>query len=171
MTKQMTNQIPELNIGDKIGFVILAAHVDDNDRTVFFEVVEITERNGERAYIYEYPDGSRSSAAICQSHLVGHAVQIEARIDPKMICLSNRRREFAEALERGKDSRFEVYADWDKDAFVVVNLDNEAEYRVKLETYKGLLHASCECPDFQYKRRVCKHISEVLTDALFTVKI
>ena len=89
----------------------------------------------------------------------------------KMICLSNRRQEFTEALNRGKDNRFDVFADWDKDAFVVVNLGNRAEYRVKLETQNGALHASCECPDFGFKKRICKHIGEVLTNALFNASV
>lgn len=89
----------------------------------------------------------------------------------RMICLSNRRQEFTEALNRGKDNRFDVFADWDRDAFVVVNLDNRAEYRVKLETQDGSLHASCECPDFGFKKRVCKHIGEVLTNALFNMSV
>lgn len=167
----MNNQNLQLNVGDKIGFVIQANGIDDNDRVIFFAVAEVTTRDGERAYKYEFPDGSISRAAIRQSDLVGHAVQIEPRIDSKMLCLSERKSEFREALERGKDNRFEVYADWDKDAFVVVNLDNKAEYRVQLQSHNGGLHGSCECPDFFYKKRLCKHLGEVLANALLTVKI
>lgn len=167
----MNNQIPELNIGDKIGFTIPAQDVDSNDKTLFFSVIEITERDGERAYKYEFPDGSISSSAIRQSQLVGHALEIQPRIDSKMLCLTERRNEFREALERGKDNHFEVYSDWDRDAYVVVNQDNKAEYRVKLQTHDGKVHCLCECPDFTYRRRICKHIGEVLTNALFTVKI
>ena len=164
-------QTPELKIGDKIGFVIQASGIDENDKVVFFPVVEVTERDGETAYRYEFPDGSRSSSAIRHSDLASHVVQIEPRVSPKMICLSERRSEFTEALQRGKDNRFEVYADWDKDAFVVVNQDNGAEYRVKLDSNKKQLFAECECPDFTYRKRICKHIGEVLTNALFRVTV
>lgn len=167
----MKQQTPILNVGDKIGFVFPARGIDDNDKTIFFPVVEITERGGERAYRYQFPDGSISSAAIRQSDLVGHPVQIEAQINPKMICLSERKGEFRKALERGKDSRLEVYADWERDSFVVVNEDNGSEYRVKLETRGRRLFGECDCKDFAYRKRVCKHLSEVLTFTLFTVRV
>jgi hypothetical protein len=167
----MKSQTPELNIGDKIGFVIQANGIDENDRVIFFPVVEVTTRDGERAYRYQFPDGSTSMAAIRQSDLASHAVQIEPQVSPKMICLSERKAEFTEALNRGKDNRFEVFADWDRDAFVVVNLDNKAEYRVKLETHREQLFASCDCPDFTFRKRICKHASEVLTNALLMVKV
>lgn len=167
----MKNQIPELNIGDRIGFTILANDIDTNDEVIFLPVVEITERDGERAYRYQFPDGSTSYAAIRQSDLVGHALQIEPRVSPNMICLSERKMEFAEALQRGKDNRFEVYADWDKDAFVIVNTDNKTEYRVRFETHKNQNFVECSCPDFKYRKRICKHVGEVLTGALFTIKV
>lgn len=167
----MKNQNIELNIGDKIGFVILADGIDDSDKTVFFPVVEVTTRDGERAYKYQFPDGEISRSAIRQSDLASHAVQIEAQASRKSLCLSERKKEFVEALERGKNSNLEVFADWDKDAFVVVNLDNKAEYRVKLESHKGQLFAECECPDFTYRKRICKHVSEVLTDTLFKMTV
>lgn len=159
----------QLNIGDRIGFVIQANGIDENDQVIFFPVVEVTStEGGERAYHYEFPNGEISRAAIRQSDLASHVLQIEAQVSPKMLCLSERKQEFVEALNRGKDNRFEVFADWDKDAFVVVNCDNRAEYRVRLETYKNQLFAECECPDFVYRKRVCKHVGEVLTNALFT---
>lgn len=164
---KMDNTNIQLNIGDKIGFVLPAQDRDEQDKIIFFPVVEITEKDGERAYRYEFPDGTTSYSAIRQSDLAGHVLQIEPQVSQKMICLSERRGEFVEALQRGKDNRFEVYADWDKDAFVVVNLDNKAEYRVRLESSRGKLYADCECPDFEYRKRTCKHISEVLTSAMF----
>ena len=85
----------------------------------------------------------------------------------KMICLSERRGEFAEALIRGKNSNLEVFADWDKDVFVVVNTDNKNEYRVHLESRDGQLHAMCQCKDFEFRKRTCKHISQVLVFTLF----
>lgn len=167
----MKNQATKLNIGDKIGFVIQAKDIDDNDKVIFFPVCEITTRDGEHAYKYEFPDGTVSSSAIRQSDLASHVVQIEAQVNRKMICLSTRKTEFVEAFERGRNSNLEVYADWDKDAFVVVNSDNKAEYRVKLESHKGQLFAECECPDFTYRKRICKHISTVLVNALFQVTV
>ncbi len=170
----------KLKIGDKIGFVILAQGIDDNDKTLFFPVCEITTRDGETAYRYMYPDGEISSAAIRQSDLSSHVIKIHKTtvetIQPsaatdKMICISERRSEFVEALNRGKNSDLEVYADWDKDAFVVVNRDNGAEYRVSLETRDGGLLGECQCKDFTYRKRICKHLSEVLANALFTVNI
>ena len=161
-------QNPELKIGDKIGFVMLGQDIDDRDKIVFFPVVEVTTRDGETAYRYEFPDGEISRSAIRHSDLASHVVQIERRVSSaKMICLSERRKEFVEALERGKNSNLEVYADWDKDAFVVVNRDNRFEYRVRLETSGGQLFAECECPDFQYRKRVCKHTSAVLLESFF----
>ncbi len=85
----------------------------------------------------------------------------------KMICIAERRAEFSDALVRGKNSDLEVYSDWDKDAFVVVNNDNNAEYRVHLEARSGQLFGDCECKDFQFRRRLCKHISAVLVDCVF----
>ena len=107
----------------------------------------MTPPDGERAYHYEFPNGEIFRAAIRQSDLASHVVQIEAQISPKMICLSERRDEFREALRCGKDNRFDVYADWNTDAFVV-NQDNKAEYRVKLETHQKQLFVECEYPDF-----------------------
>ncbi|HEX8736668.1 MAG TPA: hypothetical protein VF721_15155 [Pyrinomonadaceae bacterium] len=167
MTVQQT---PILNIGDKIGFVILAQDIDDRDKTVFFPVVEITERDGERAYRYQFPDGTVSRSAIRQSALTAYALQIEPQVATKMLNLTERRSEFREALERGKDSRFEVYEDWEHNSFVVVNEDNGSEYHVKLESHDGRLFGECECGDFTYRRRICKHLSEVLVFAVFTVK-
>lgn len=166
----MNNQNIQLNIGDKIGFVIYAAGLDGNDKTLFFPVVEITERDGERAYFYEYPDGSRSSAAICQSHLVGHALEIEPRGDPKMICLSDRKAEFRSAMKRGQNHDLQVYPDFEKDSFIVVNRTNETKYPVRFETRADRKnYVFCGCKDFQYKKRLCKHAAEVLQDTFFGV--
>lgn len=145
-----------------------------------YRVMIFTGYDGTQLFV-NHPDGHTIYAHRVSGDPIQRAKEVIAQDMPeaapapmaanKMICLSNRRAEFTEALNRGKDNKFEVYADWDRDAFVVVNLGNLAEYRVKLETQNNLLHASCECPDFQFKKRICKHISEVLTNALFTVKI
>jgi len=175
----MKNQNLQLNIGDEIGFVTLGQSADDADKVIFFPVAEITKRDGETAYRYMYPDGEISASAIRQSQLSNHVVKvrrttietIEPQVSDKMICISERRTEFVEALNRGKNSDLEVYADWDKDAFVVVNNDKAAEYRVKLETRNNKIFGECECKDFEFRKRTCKHISAVLVDAFFTVKI
>lgn len=170
----MTQQNIQLNIGDKIGFVIMANDIDSNDETLFFPVVKVTEVDGERAYYYQYPDGSVSRSAIRQSYLVGHPVQIESEpliaVNDPMINLSERKGEFREALERGKDSRLNVFQDWERDSFAVVNKDGGSEYRIKLESRKDQLFGECECGDFKFRRRICKHLSEVLTFTLFNVE-
>lgn len=166
----MKNQNLNLKIGDKIGFTYLASDIDDNDKTLFFEVVEITERDGERAYFIEFPDGTRNRSAIKQSDLAHRAVQIEPIGVPDMLCLSERKDEFVEALERGKASNLEVFPDWERDAFYVKNHDKENEYRVNLETYKGLVYGECSCPDHFYRKRICKHIVAVLIDSMLTAK-
>ena len=97
--------------------------------------------------------------------------QTAPEIADKMICLSERKFEFIEALGRGKDNDFEVYADWEKDTFVVVNRDNKNEYRVIFETRGKKLFGMCDCPDFKFRKRTCKHLGCVLVDALFTVGV
>lgn len=89
----------------------------------------------------------------------------------RMICLNERKAEFTDAMNRGKNSDLEVYADWDRDAWVVVNRDNKAEYRVNLESRDNQLFGDCSCKDFFYRKRICKHIGEVLTDCLFSVSV
>lgn len=164
----MNTQNFVLNIGDEIGFVILANSVDSNDKTVFFPVAEICESNGERAYRYQYPDGALSHGVIRQSELVGHSVRINnIESEETMLCLSERKEEFMSALTRAKNSDMTVYADFERDNFVVVNNDNKSEYRVKLESKHGQFYAECDCPDFKHRHRICKHISEVLTETVF----
>ncbi len=164
----MKNQ--NLKIGDKIGFTFLASDVDGADKTLFFPVCEITERDGERAYLVEFPDGTRNSAAITQSSLAYRAVQIEPTGMPDMLCISDRKAEFVEALQRGKNSDLEVFPHWERDTFVVVNNDNGNEYRVCLETANGKTYGECECPDHTFRKRICKHIGAVLIDSMLTVK-
>lgn len=159
-----------LKIGDKIGFTFLASDIDDQDKTLFFPVCEVTTRDGERAYIVEYPDGSRSRSAIRQSDLAHRAVQIEPQGTPDMICLSDRKAEFRKALERGETSDLEVFPDWERDAFVVVNHKNNHEYRVNLQAHNGKLYGECFCKDYEIRKRLCKHIGAVLIDSIFTVK-
>lgn len=84
-----------------------------------------------------------------------------------MICLNDRKDEFRAALHRAENSDLTVFPDFERDGFVVVNSDTNGEYRVKLHSENGSVGASCTCPDFQNRSRVCKHISEVLADTFF----
>lgn len=95
---------------------------------------------------------------------------IPAPVLDKMICLSNRKPEFRAAMKRGLSNDFNVYPDFEKDSFVVVNRTSETEYRVRLETRAdGKNYGMCGCKDFYYRKNVCKHLSEVLADTFFGV--
>lgn len=87
----------------------------------------------------------------------------------KMICLSARKEEFQSAMLRGLENNLVVERDTERDSFFVVNTTKSTDYRVRLETRDGLAHAECECADFQNRRRICKHISEVLQESFFGV--
>ena len=166
----MNNQIEQLKIGDEIGRVNFANSRDENDSVVFFPVAEITLRDGEIAYRYMYPDGELSRSAVKHSELKHHLVKVQEVIKPvseEMICLSDRKKEFVEAMERGFDFDLQVFADWEKDTFVVVNHDSGNEYRIGIKSNDGQVFASCSCPDFKYRRRICKHVASVLSDTFF----
>lgn len=165
----MKNQNLNLKIGDKIGFTFLASDVDSNDKTVFFPIAQITQRDGETAYVCEFPDGSASSP-ITKSAAAHRAVQIEPVGTPDMVCISDRKDEFVASLERGKASNLEVFPDWDRDAFHVKNHDKKSEYRVNLETANGKLYGECSCKDYEFRKRICKHIVAVMMDSMFTAK-
>lgn len=83
-----------------------------------------------------------------------------------MICLAERKPEFVAALNRTEKSDLEVFAGFERDSFVVVNRAKRKEYRVHLQSQNGKPYASCECGDFIYRERICKHISEVLVTFL-----
>lgn len=174
----MQNQNIQLNIGDEIGFVQLKNDVDSSDEVIFFPVVEICERDGETAYRYQYPDGQVSRSAIRQSELKSHVIKIQrktrraAKHAPNLqICLSERKGEFKQALRRTIDTDFDVYAGWDRDTFFVVNKTKNSEYRVEFETLGGKVFAECECQDFLYRKRVCKHIAAVLQERMFGINL
>ena len=117
------------------------------------------------------------SDMLAETFLQGASIQTlkaEYRLRPQpetetkqMMCLSDRKPEFVEALKRGEQSDLEVYADFEPDSFVVVNNDNGKEYRVNLKSEGGQVFASCECADHIFRKRVCKHIGAVLTDTVF----
>lgn len=176
----MATQNIQLKIGDEIGFVSHAGDVDSTDQIIFFPVVKIIIRGGENAYFYQYPDGEMNRSAIRQSALSSHVVRVNQKtvIQPlqtaapkpaEMICLSSRKKEFVEAMSRADNSDLEVFADWERDSFVVVNHGNGKEYRVELDSNDGRAFAQCDCPDFVYRSRICKHISSVLADTVFGV--
>jgi len=93
----------------------------------------------------------------------------EKALDTMLICLGDREREFTEALARADKNNLEVFHDWERDSFVVVNHDSRTEYKVTLKTTGGKVFASCECSDFSKRSRVCKHQAEVLRDAFSDV--
>lgn len=174
----MNNQPKNLQIGDEIGFVRLAQNVDDKNSVVFFPVVEITERDGERAYRYQYPDGQISKVGIKESMLSSHTVKIHrievispqnANLPNLAICLTDRKTEFVEALKRATGNDFDVFHGWDRDTFFVVNRTNKSEYRIEFETVDGKVYAQCECPDFIYRKRCCKHLAVALQETFFGI--
>ncbi len=76
-------------------------------------------------------------------------VEVPAAPASRMICLSNRKPEFRAAMKRGLSNEFAVYPDFEKDLFVVVNLTNETEYRVRLGQSNGKTKR-CRC--FKHNR-------------------
>lgn len=170
----MNNQPTKLEIGDEIGFVTLAQNVDNNDRVIFFPVVEVTTRDGERAYFYQYPDGQVSGVAIKESNLSNYTIKIHraeviapAHTPNLSICLHDRQSEFTEAFKRGMTNEFEIQDGWDADTFFVTNRTNNSEYRIQFETIDGKTYAECECRDFIYRKRICKHLSFAFVEIYF----
>jgi hypothetical protein len=98
--------------------------------------------------------------------LVHNAAQTETL----MICLNGRERELLEATKRADISDLKVFPDFEFDSFVVVNLENNHEYKVSLKVIRGKVIASCEesggelCRDFKFRGRICKHLAKVLRD-------
>ncbi|MCD9188284.1 MAG: SWIM zinc finger domain-containing protein [Pyrinomonadaceae bacterium] len=82
------------------------------------------------------------------------------------ICINERLDDFFAAVERGANSDLQVFGDWERNAFVVVNRANRHEYRIKIRHADGNLFASCQCADFNRRNRICKHIAVVLREVL-----
>lgn len=177
----MTNQNIQLEIGDEIGFVQLKNDIDSIDEILFFPIVEISLIDGEKAYRYMYPDGEISRTAVRQSQLKHRIIRINRYMEtaaptkgnsPNLaICLSDRKDEFKAALKRALDNEFTVYAGWDRDTFFARNESNGNEYRVEFETIDGKTFAECECKDFYYRKRICKHIAGVLQETIFGINL
>jgi hypothetical protein len=91
-------------------------------------------------------------------------VHSEAETETLQICLNDRVEEFISAAQRAANFRLEVFADWDKNHYVVVNRDAKSEYRVAFQTRDERAFAACSCPDFKKRSRVCKHVVAVLKE-------
>lgn len=92
----------------------------------------------------------------------------ELRPDAELICLNDRPAEFASAISRGLDAKLDVYADWEKDIFHVINRGNRKDYEVTFKTINGKAFGKCSCPDFQMRKRICKHQTRILKELAFT---
>lgn len=92
---------------------------------------------------------------------------VAVKEDRNPVNLSERKKEFIEALERGFDFTMEVFHGWEKDTFFVKNHTNETEYEVNINAKDGQVFASCTCADFKFRKRICKHSAMVLADTFF----
>jgi hypothetical protein len=86
--------------------------------------------------------------------------------DSEMLCLTDRRQEFRQASERAEQSELYVFCDA-PDRYGVVNGESKVNYGVNLKTAEGRIYADCECADFVYRKRLCKHIAAVVDEILF----
>lgn len=91
-------------------------------------------------------------------------VHSEVVTETLQICLNDRVTEFVSAAHRAGNFRLQVFADWDKNNYVVVNRDKKSEYRVAFQNREERAFASCSCPDFKKRNRICKHIVAVLKE-------
>lgn len=94
---------------------------------------------------------------------------VAVKEDRNPVNLSERKKEFIEALERGFDFTMEVFPAWEKDTFFVKNHTNETEYEVNINAKDGQVFASCTCADFKFRKRICKHSAMVLADTFFGI--
>ena len=86
--------------------------------------------------------------------------------DTEMLCLTDRKQEFKQASERAEKSELYVFADA-PDRYGVVNGESKEIYGVNLKTRKGRIFADCDCADFVFRKRLCKHIAAVIDEILF----
>ena len=84
----------------------------------------------------------------------------------EMLCLTDRKHEFKQASERADQSEFYVFCDA-PDRYGVVNGGSKVNYGVNLKTNQGRIYADCECGDFVFRKRLCKHIAAVIDEILF----
>lgn len=86
--------------------------------------------------------------------------------DSEMLCLTDRKQEFKQASERASRSELCVFCDA-PDRYVVVNAESKVNYGVNLKTAGGRIYADCDCGDFIFRKRLCKHIAAVIDEILF----
>jgi hypothetical protein len=86
--------------------------------------------------------------------------------DSEMLCLTERKHEFRKASERADQSELYVFCDA-PDRYGVMNGESKVNYGVNLKTEEGRIYADCECADFVYRKRLCKHIAAVIDEILF----
>ena len=86
--------------------------------------------------------------------------------DSEMLCLTDRKGEFKQASERAEKSELYVFFDA-PDRYGVVNGESKENYGVNLKTSQGRIYAGCECADFVFRKRLCKHIAAVIDEILF----
>lgn len=86
--------------------------------------------------------------------------------DSEMLCLTDRRQEFRQASVRAEQSELYVFCEA-PDRYGVVNGESKVNYGVNLKTTDGRIYADCECADFVYRKRLCKHIAAVVDEILF----
>ena len=84
----------------------------------------------------------------------------------EMLCLTDRKQEFKQASARAEKSELYVFCDA-PDRYGVVNGESKENYGVNLKTTGGRIFADCECADFVYRKRLCKHIAAVIDEILF----
>jgi hypothetical protein len=84
----------------------------------------------------------------------------------EMLCLTDRKEEFKQASERADQSELVVFCDA-PDRYAVVNGASKVNYGVYLKTNRGRIYAECECGDFVFRKRLCKHIAAVIDEILF----
>jgi hypothetical protein len=86
--------------------------------------------------------------------------------DLEMLCLTDRKQEFKQASERAEKSELYVFCDA-PDRYGVVNGESKVNYGVNLKTTGGRIYVDCECADFVFRKRLCKHIAAVIDEILF----
>ena len=86
--------------------------------------------------------------------------------DTEMLCLTDRKQEFKQASARAEQSELYVFCDA-PDRYGVVNGESKVNYGVNLKTVEGRIYADCDCADFVYRKRLCKHIAAVIDEIIF----
>lgn len=135
--------------------------------TIFygFNGTQLFITNAENVQIYAHRV-SGDALARAKEIIAGETVETPAPVENE-ICISDRKVEFFSAMVRGANSNLVVFNDFDRDAYVVGNRGNGNSYRVTLRTETGRIFGHCQCKDFEMRKRICKHLSEVLVATAF----